>query len=85
GGKGGVVAEFALLNQFVAGVVAVAGELMIETAFCNQSVEGVIGKAVARTVFIGEANRLFSQAYLCQYFLDKNHREGRLRIDFRRP
>lgn len=54
--RGGVVAEFALFNQFVAGVVAVAGELMIETAFGNQSVEDVVGKTVARTVFIGEAD-----------------------------
>jgi len=30
GGEGGVVAEFALLDQFVAGVVAVAGQLMVE-------------------------------------------------------
>ena len=57
GGEGGVVAEFALLDQFVAGVVAVAGQLMVETAFCNQSVEDVVGKAVARTVFIGEADQ----------------------------
>ena len=56
GGEGGVVAEFALLDQLVAGVVAVAGELMVETAFGNQTVEDVVGKAVARTVFIGEAD-----------------------------
>ncbi|OFK16446.1 lipopolysaccharide biosynthesis protein [Neisseria sp. HMSC071A01] len=56
GGKGGFVAEFTLFNQFVAGIVAVAGQLMVETAFCNQSVEDVVGKAVARTVFIGEAD-----------------------------
>ena len=56
GGEGGVVAEFALLDQFVAGIIAVAGELMVETAFGNQSVEDVVGKAVARTVFIGEAD-----------------------------
>ena len=55
GGKGGVVAEFALLDQLVAGVVTVAGQLMVETAFGNQTVEDVVGKAVARTVFIGEA------------------------------
>ena len=30
---------------------------MVETAFGDQSVEGVIGKAVARTVFIGEADQ----------------------------
>ena len=57
GGKGGVVAEFALLDQFVAGVVAVAGQFMVETAFCNQSVEDVVGKAVARTVFIVETDQ----------------------------
>ena len=56
GGEGGVVAEFALLDQFVAGIVAVAGQLMVETAFGNQAVEDVVGKAVARTVFIGEAD-----------------------------
>ena len=32
------------------------GELMVEAAFGNQAVEDVIGKAVARTVFIGEAD-----------------------------
>ena len=52
----GGVAEFTLLDQFVAGVVAVAGELMVEAAFGNQAVEDVVGKAVARTVFIGEAD-----------------------------
>ena len=57
GGEGGVVAEFALLDQLVAGVVAVAGQLMVETAFGNQTVEDVVGKAVARTVFIGEADQ----------------------------
>ena len=31
-------------------------ELMVETAFGNQAVEDVVGKAVARTVFIGEVN-----------------------------
>ena len=56
GGEGGVVAEFALLDQLVAGVVAVAGQLMVETAFGNQAVEDVVGKAVARTVFIGQAD-----------------------------
>jgi len=56
GGKGGVVAIFALFNQLVAGVVAVAGQFMVETAFCNQSVEDVVGKVVARTVFISEAD-----------------------------
>ena len=56
GGEGGVVAEFALLDQLVAGVVTVAGELMVEAAFGNQAVEDVVGKAVARTVFIGEAD-----------------------------
>ena len=30
---------------------------MVETAFGNQSVEDVVGKAVARTVFIGEADQ----------------------------
>ena len=57
GGEGGVVAEFALLDQFVAGVVTVAGQLMVETAFGNQTVEDVVGKAVARTVFISEADQ----------------------------
>ena len=57
GGEGGVVAEFALLDQLVAGIVAVAGQLMVETAFGNQAVEDVVGKAVARTVFIGEADQ----------------------------
>ena len=66
GGKGGVVAEFALLDQFVAGVVAVAGQFMVEATFGNQTVEAtfgnqtvedVVGKAVARTVFIGEADQ----------------------------
>ena len=57
GGEGGVVAEFALLNQLVAGIVAVAGQLMVETAFGNQAVEDVVGKAVARTVFIGETDQ----------------------------
>ena len=57
GGKGGVVAEFALLDQLVAGVVTVAGQLMVEAAFGNQTVEDVVGKAVARTVFIGEADQ----------------------------
>ena len=57
GGEGGVVAEFALLDQLVAGVVTVAGQLMVETAFGNQAVEDVVGKAVARTVFIGEADQ----------------------------
>ena len=57
GGKGGVVAEFALLDQLVAGVVTVAGQFMVETAFGNQAVEDVVGKAVARTVFIGEADQ----------------------------
>ena len=57
GGEGGVVAEFALLNQFVAGVVTVAGQLMVETAFGNEAVEDVVGKAVARAVFIGEADQ----------------------------
>ena len=54
GGEGGVIAVFALFNQLVTGVVAVAGELMVEAAFGNQSVEDVVGKAVARTVFIGD-------------------------------
>ena len=57
GGEGGVVAEFALLDQFVAGVVAVAGQFMVEATFGNQTVEDVVGKAVARTVFIGEADQ----------------------------
>ena len=57
GGEGGVVAEFALLDQLVAGVVAVAGQFMVETAFGNQAVEDVVGKAVARTVFIGQADQ----------------------------
>ena len=57
GGEGGVVTEFALLDQFVAGVVAVAGQFMVETAFGNQAVEDVVGKAVARTVFIGKADQ----------------------------
>ena len=57
GGEGGVVAEFALFNQFVAGIVAVAGQFMVETAFGNQSVEGVVGKAVACTVFIGQSDQ----------------------------
>ena len=57
GGEGGVVAEFALLDQFVAGVVAVAGELMVEAVFGNQAVEDIVGKTVARTVFIGEADQ----------------------------
>ena len=43
-------------TMLVAGVVAVAGQLMVETAFGNQAVEDVVGKAVARTVFIGEAD-----------------------------
>ena len=30
---------------------------MVETAFGNQTVEDVVGKAVARTVFIGEADQ----------------------------
>ena len=47
GGEGGIIAEFALLDQLVAGVVTVAGQLMIETAFGNQAVEDVVGKAVA--------------------------------------
>ena len=54
GGKGGIIAVFALFNQLVAGVVAVAGQLMVEAAFGNQSVEDVVGEAVARTVFIGD-------------------------------
>ena len=54
--RGGVVAEFALLDQFVAGVVAVAGQLMVEAALGNQAVEDVVGKTVARTVFIGKAD-----------------------------
>ena len=57
GGEGGIVAEFALLDQLVASVVAVAGQLMVEAAFGNQSVEDVVGKAVARTVFIGKADQ----------------------------
>ena len=57
GGEGGVVAEFALLDQLVAGVVAVAGQLMVETAFGNQAVEDIVGKTVARTVFIGETDQ----------------------------
>ena len=57
GGEGGIVAEFALLDQLVAGIVAVAGELMVETAFGNEAVEDVVGKAVARTVFIGKADQ----------------------------
>jgi len=35
GGERGVITEFALLDQFVAGVVAVAGQFMVEAAFCN--------------------------------------------------
>ena len=57
GGERGIVAEFALFDQFVAGVVAVAGQLMVETAFGNQAVEDVVGKAVARTIFIGQADQ----------------------------
>ena len=57
GGEGGVVAEFALFDQFVAGVVAVAGQFMVETAFGNQTAEDVVGKTVARTVFISEADQ----------------------------
>ena len=57
GGEGSNVAEFALLDQFVAGVVAVAGQLMVETAFGNQTVKDVVGKTVARTVFIGETDQ----------------------------
>ena len=30
---------------------------MVETAFGNQSVEDVVGKAVARAVFIGETDQ----------------------------
>ena len=30
---------------------------MVETAFGNQAVEDVVGKAVARTVFIGQADQ----------------------------
>ena len=30
---------------------------MVETAFGNQTVEDVVGKAVARTVFISEADQ----------------------------
>ena len=45
-----------LLDQFVAGVVAVAGQFMVETAFGNESVEDVVDKAVAHTVFMGEAD-----------------------------
>ena len=56
GGKGGIIAVFALFNQLVTGVVAVAGQFMVEAAFGNQSVEDVVGEAVARTVFIGEAD-----------------------------
>ena len=57
GGEGGIVAEFALLDQFARGIVAVAGQLMVEAAFGNQAVEYVVGKAVARTVFIGETDQ----------------------------
>ena len=56
GGESGVVAEFALLDQLVAGVVAVADQFMVEAAFGNQAVEDVVGKTVARTVFIGDTD-----------------------------
>ena len=56
GGEGGGVAEFALLDQLVAGVVAVADQFMVEAAFGNQAVEDVVGKTVARTVFIGDTD-----------------------------
>ena len=56
GGKGGVIAVFSLLDQLVAGIIAVAGQLMVETAFGDQAVEDVVGKAVVRTVFIGEGD-----------------------------
>ena len=45
GGEGGIIAEFALLDQLVAGIIAIAGQLMVETAFGNQAVEDVIGKS----------------------------------------
>ena len=56
GGNGGIVAVFALLGEFVAGVVMIGGELMIEAAFGNQPVERVVGEAVAGAVFVGEAD-----------------------------
>ena len=56
GGDGGVIAVFALLGEFVTGVVVVGSEFMIETAFGNQPVERVVGEAVAGAVFIGEAD-----------------------------
>ena len=57
GGNGGIVTVFALLGEFVAGVVMVGGELMVETAFSNQPVERVVGEAVAGAVFVGEADQ----------------------------
>ena len=72
GGEGGVVAEFALLDQFVAGVVAVAGQLMVETAFSNQTAKDVVGKAVARTVFIGEPDYVISDDLLTSLLRPSN-------------
>ena len=56
GGNGGIVAVFALLGEFVTGVVMIGGEFVVEAAFGNQPVERVVGEAVAGAVFVGEAD-----------------------------
>ena len=58
----GVVMVFGVLSQRIGNARqlsfgGVDGELMVETAFGNQSVEDVVGKAVACTVFIGQADQ----------------------------
>lgn len=58
----GVVVVFGVLSQRIGNARqlsfgGVDGELMVETAFGNQTVEDVVGKAVACTVFIGQADQ----------------------------
>ena len=79
-----VVLYFAV-GQFavdqVAGAIVVIGRAVVGF----KALEYVVGKAVARTVFIGDGLPTIFPGIPLSVFWDKNHRKGRLRIDFRRP
>ena len=79
-----VVLYFAV-GQFavdqVAGAIVVIGRAVVGF----KALEYVVGKTVARTVFIGDGLPTIFPGIPLSVFWDKNHRKGRLRIDFRRP
>ena len=80
----GLLAAFAV-GQFavdqVVGAVVVIGRAVVGF----KALEYVVGKTVARTVFIGDGLPTIFPGIPLSVFWDKNHRKGRLRIDFRRP